>query len=95
MSPEVAHIVRTASSVCEVDNIRERSRFVRHVRARRIVCVYLTLHLHFVQREAAEIVGRDRSTVADLVNCHEAMLRSDPAYKKAWGTFMTTLEAAN
>lgn len=87
MSDIIAHIVSTATTVCGVTDIKDRNRYVRQVRARRLVCVYLTKHLHMIQREVAEVIDRDRSTVADLVMNHDAMIRSDAAYRSAWEEF--------
>lgn len=87
MNEEVRRVLEAAAVVCGIDDVTSRCRYVRYVRARRIVCVYLVRHLHFVQRDVADIIKRDRSTVAEFVAGHEAMMRSDIAYHKAWNHF--------
>lgn len=85
------HVLDAAAAVCGVEDIRRRCRFVAHVRARRIVSVYLTKQ-GIVQREIAALLGRDRSTISDLVSCHDALILSDPAYRTAWQAFVWALD---
>lgn len=96
MNEEVRRVLEAAAVVCGIDDVTSRCRYVRYVRARRIVCVYLVRHLHFVQRDVADIIKRDRSTVAEFVAGHEAMMRSDKGYAAGWCTFIDVIvEAEN
>lgn len=88
----IQHAVDVASSVCGIPDIRRQCRFVAYVRARRIVSVYLTKN-GLMQREIADALGRERSTIAALVDDHDVLIKSDTAYRTAWEAF--TLQIVN
>lgn len=73
-----------------ISQILSASRSRRRVEARQTAC-YIAVKMGYVQREAGEMVNRDRSTAAYAVNQAERLIEQNPLFRARYFATLTEL----